>query len=160
MATLRRWQPARVQKRKQTPEKILIIAAAVTVGYLVWGALAPSPNRQEARQMTPAEIQRAERQREQAALAAARAKHLAELAERETHVRKLRAEQAREQAAMFERRYNTDRTPVGSTGLESAPAAPPVSPGFREVKPGLAAGSPAASAAGLGFRELPKWRAQ
>lgn len=160
MATLRRWQPARVQKKKKSPELFLTVVASATIAYFVWNAMPEPQRQQEARQMTPAEIQRAERQREQAALAAARAKIMAEQAQREAHLRKLRAEQAREQAAMFERRYNTDRMPVGSTGLETAPAKPPVSPGFREVKPGLAASSPAASAAGLGFRELPKWRAQ
>jgi len=115
------------------------------------------PGPRDAQAIAQVEAQRSERARAQAALAAARQKFLDEQAERDAQLARLKGERAREQAAMFDRRYNTDRTPVGSTGIEgpASPRAP--SPGFTVVRPALPAGSPAAGQP-QGFRELPKWR--
>ncbi len=161
MASLRKWQPARVApQRSRMPERILVCMAAATVGYFVWQATSPNTARHQEVQRATSQVQmqRAERERERAALAEARAAYEREQAERAAHMAKIRAGQSREQAAMFERRYNTDRMPVGST-VQASPA-PQRSSGFVEVKPGLPAAGPSGAAPVFGFRELPKWRPQ
>lgn len=159
MATLRKWQPARVvPQRSKTPERVLICMMAATVGYFAWTITSPQTKPDHApvaRIQTPAQLQRAERERERAALAAAREKHNREQAERAPHVANLKAEQARAQAVMFEQRHGSDRMPVGS--VNAGEPVPPRSPGFTEVKPGLAATMPGASQPAFGFREIRKW---
>lgn len=160
MATLRKWQPARVApQRSKTPERVLVCMAAATAAYFAWTMTTPvnrpAPE-QSASAQTPTQLQRAERERERMALAVAREKYEREQAERSSNVAKLKAEQARAQAALFQQRYGTDRMPVGS--LNASDPAAPRSPGFTEVKPGLTATMPGASHPAFGFREIRKWQ--
>lgn len=151
MATLRKWQP--VQQRRPSKsafsiERILIICAAVAVGITVFMMLQPDKPAQSVILPGSPEAVRAEAEHNRARAEATRI----EQAERERQQAIIREQQRRQQADMFNQRYNTDRTPVGSVGGET-PAAP-APQGFSVVKPALPPGQ-----SGGGFREV-KWPKQ
>lgn len=146
MATLRKWRP--VEPRRQASflnaERMILFGGCATFG-LAAALLLPPGERSEATASAPRPALH-----KSAATHAAQAQR-AEAALRERERARLRIEHTREQAALFEERYNTDRTPTGAIeNYDPARAAPPaVSPGFQEVK---------APPASPGIREISGWK--
>ncbi len=150
MATLRKWQPVnrRPVARTVSPDRILVIGGAIAFGIAVFSFLQPEQPRQNAQEMAAKPAQ----------TPAARDRALQEARRRETETRaqqtaEIKAEQTRQQANMFNQRYNTDRTPVGTVNPGS-PDAQPTTQGFAVVKPALPPGQTSS-----GFREV-KWGKQ
>lgn len=149
MATLRKWQPARrkPQPRMMSPDRILVVCVALAVGVAVFVNLRPhGPSSGET--ADPALSARIEAEKTQARAEARRA----EEQERARQSAAARERQLKQQAEIFNQRYNTDRTPVGSVGAaEPAPVpTPPAKPqGFSVVTPALPSGQ-----TGGGFREV------
>ncbi len=131
MATLRKWRPVEPQRKKSflTVERGIILAGCGAFGLAI-AMMTPGAD-----PATTAAI--AHNNAQSLARTAAEAKR-AEAALRERERARLRQEHAREQAVLFQERYNTDRTPTGSVetdGPATAPASPAPAFGFQEIKP-------------------------
>lgn len=147
VATLRKWQP--VQRRRQPsfmqPDRILAICGAAGFGLMIFALVYPGPSRPPE---APVAARNATAERERARADALRQ----EAAQRESQRATLQQENSRQQAVIFNQRYNSDKTPTGSvnSGAASSPASSQTSPGFHVVKPALPGATPG------GFREV-KW---
>ncbi len=150
MATLRKWQPVNRRPVAKTisPDKVLVMCGAAVFGILVFAFLQPEQPRQSA-QDTAAKPAQSPAARDRALQEAQRK----ETEQRTRQAAQIKAEQTRQQANMFNQRYNTDRTPVGTVNPGS-PDAQPMTQGFAVVKPALPPGQ-----TGSGFREV-KWGKQ
>lgn len=124
-----------------SPDRILVLCVSLAVGVTVYMNLRPSaqPVQQGA---DPALAARIEAEKTQARIASD--------AERSQRTAAERERQARRQADLFNQRYNTDRTPVGSVGGPDPSPAPTPKPaqGFSVVTPAVPPGHTG------GFREV------
>ena len=125
-----------------SPDRIIILSVSAIFGLVIFNQMHQSKPSEPAPAIDFAQ-QNAERAR---ALETARK---AEEADRERRAIALREEQRARAAQMFNQRYNTDRTPIGSIGGESTRE--PAPQGFSVVKPALPPGQ-----SGGGFREV-RW---
>ncbi len=142
MATLRRWQPAPrgQQKSAVSPERILMMCGCGAFAVAMFVLMQPSNSSLQNR----AEEERIVSERIEKEAAAKKA----EAEARQRAQGRIRLEQREEQARLFNQRYNTDRTPVGSVSA-GAHETSPAPTGFAVVKPALPP-----EQAGGGFREV------
>lgn len=123
LATLRKWKPVdrRPRGRGLTVENTFAAFGFAAIAFVTWTLMPKTPAAPASFPETARRVDEAERAR---SLAEAR-RIEDELRQRQQAA--IKAEKAREQAALFNQRYNTDRMPVGSVngGPAEAPAASP-----------------------------------